>query len=61
MNPVASRWPAGRVVVLLLLGLAIVILAADGVLHPERRYLSLVFVLMGMIGSYRLYLKWRGH
>jgi hypothetical protein len=60
MNQVRSRLPAGKVVVLLLLGLAILILAADGVLHPERRYLSLVFVLLGTLGSYRLYLKWRG-
>jgi hypothetical protein len=53
------RLPTDKIVMLLVLTLAIVILAADGMVHPERRYLSLLFVSLGFLGTYRLYTKWR--
>jgi hypothetical protein len=44
---------------MLIFALATLIIAIDGVLRPERRYLSLVFLIIGLLGTWRQYLRWR--
>ncbi len=46
-------------ILLLLFALATVIIAIDGALRPERRYLSLIFFIIGVVGTWRQYLSWR--
>lgn len=44
---------------LLLFAVATVIMAVDGVIRPERKYLSLGFFFIGLLGTWRQYLSWR--
>lgn len=46
-------------VLLLLFAVATVIIAIDGVLRPERRHLSLIFFFIGLVGTWRQYVRWR--
>jgi hypothetical protein len=42
-----------------LYGGATVVIMADGVMNPDRLYVSLVFFTLGLAGTWRHYLRWR--
>jgi hypothetical protein len=44
---------------MLLFALATLVIAVDGVVRPERRYFSLAFFFIGLLGTWRQYVKWR--
>jgi hypothetical protein len=44
---------------MLLFALATLVIAIDGVLRPERKYISLLFFVVGLVGTWRQYLAWR--
>jgi hypothetical protein len=44
---------------MLLFAVATLIIAIDGALRPERKYISLVFFVAGLVGTWRQYLNWR--
>jgi len=44
-----------------LIGVAgIVVMAVGGFLDPERRYLYLLFILLGLVGTFKAFLAWEG-
>jgi hypothetical protein len=47
-------------VLLLLFAAATIVIAADGAMRPERKYLSLGFFFVGLLGTWRQFSAWRG-
>lgn len=44
---------------MLLFAVATLVIAIDGALRPERKYISLLFFVVGLLGTWRHYLAWR--